>query len=284
MDCSVIRSAFAPGKIILSGEYAVVFGEPGIAVPTHRGFSAKFTEDLRATSLVVHWPDAHPLWREYIDTIVEKCLEREDHFFGTLELSCTLPLGKGMGSSTAAIVAVCRALLGADCEQTALDIEDALNPGHSGIDFATIWRNAPVEFQKGEDNKTLRLEYDILKNAILIDTGTPDEATPELVSWMREKQQEIEGAIRSIGKCTQRLIAGESPVTVLRDHHQAQVTMGIVPKEIQTMIAKIEHVGGAAKVIGAGGRTGGAGMVVAIGENLDAIRSTIPTHFDTIDL
>jgi len=52
---------------------------------------------------------------------------------------------------------------------------------------------------------------------------------------------------------------------------------------VQAMIAAIERTGGAAKVIGAGGRAGGAGMVVAIGENIDSIRTAIPTHFDTID-
>jgi mevalonate kinase len=278
------RTSFAPGKIILSGEYAVVFGQPGIAVPTTRGFTAIFTENLQALELTIEWPDAHPLWKQYIDKIVTRCLEIEDHFFGTLKLSCNIPLGKGMGSSTAAVIAVCRALLGEDCETIARTIEDELNPGHSGIDFAAIWRGAPVEFQKDMEPKTVRLEYDLLTSGILIDTGEPTEPTPELVSWIRDKQESIDTAIRTIGHCTERLIAGEDPTLVIRDHHQAQVALGVVPTNVQTMVEAIEKAGGAAKVIGAGGRAGGAGMVLAFGENIEAILAAIPPSFDTIDL
>ncbi|MDD5469880.1 MAG: hypothetical protein PHO92_03755, partial [Candidatus Peribacteraceae bacterium] len=58
-----------------------------------------------------------------------------------------------------------------------------------------------------------------------------------------------------------------------KEHHRAQVAIGVVPKAVQTMFAEIEKVGGAAKVIGAGGKTGGGGMVLAVHKNLDLITS-----------
>ena len=71
-------------------------------------------------------------------------------------------------------------------------------------------------------------------------------------------------AIQSIGDCTERLLKGESLHAVMRDHHRAQTVLGIVPDSAQKIIAQIESEGGSAKVIGAGGRTGGGGMVLCL--------------------
>lgn len=257
------RTSSAPGKIILSGEYAVVFGFPGIAVPAPVGVTAKYTEDLGRPDLQILWEDAHPKWLEYIEKIIQQCSEENEQLFGKLTIETDVPLGKGMGSSTAVIIAVCQALLGDNCENIARSIEDALNPGHSGIDFATIWHNSPIEFRKGEEPKMIRLEEELLKNTELIDTGTPNEQTPDLVAWIQERGQEVEPALQAIGRCSERIIAGEDIKAVIKDHHQAQIELGVVPKAVQKLITKIEQDGGAAKVIGAGGRTGGGGMVLA---------------------
>jgi mevalonate kinase len=42
------------------------------------------------------------------------------------------------------------------------------------------------------------------------------------------------------------------------------VKLGVVPETVQKLIENIEKTGGVAKVIGAGGRTGGAGIVLAL--------------------
>ena len=43
-DMVVVKST-APGKIILTGEYAVVFGYPGIAVPSPLSMTVTLEED-----------------------------------------------------------------------------------------------------------------------------------------------------------------------------------------------------------------------------------------------
>lgn len=256
------RTASAPGKIILSGEYAVVFGFPGVAVPAPVGVTAIYTEDLGQPDLQIIWEDAHPKWLEYIEKIIERCQAENDHLYGTLEIEADVPLGKGMGSSTAVIISVCRALLGDDCEVIARSVEDELNPGNSGIDFATIWYNSPIEFRKGEEPKIIRLEKDLLENTELIDTGAPNEQTHELVAWMNDHLDKIEPTLHTIGRCSERIIAGQDIKQIVKDHHRAQVELGVVPEEVRELITKIEQDGGAAKVIGAGGRTGGGGMVL----------------------
>jgi mevalonate kinase len=151
-----------------------------------------------------------------------------------------------------------------------------VNPGNSGLDFAVIWNNQPLRFIKGEKPQALEYTQELLENALLIDTGMPGETTAELVNWIKERKDEVEDSIKKIGECTDRLLQGESPLAVFPDHHRAQIALGVVPQNVQDLIAQIEKKGGAAKVIGAGGRTGGGGMVLAVGidtgtiENFDA--------------
>ena len=246
------RTASAPGKIILSGEYAVVFGYKGIAVPAKLTMDVAYEES--AKPLAIDWPGASPEWHAYAKKVAELC----GCSTGTIAVRTMLPLGKGMGSSTALVIAMTRCLIGDDRDR-ALTIEDAMNPGHSGLDFAVIWNNTPTA-------KNYQLQA-----AVLIDTGKPNETTPELVAWVRSREATLKEPLAAIGRCTERLLGGESPMTVFPDHHRAQVALGVVPENTQSLIKKIEQLSAVAKVIGAGGRTGGGGMVLAIGSDPDAI-------------
>jgi mevalonate kinase len=169
-----------------------------------------------------------------------------------------------MGSSTAVVIAICRCLLGDDRRDDALAIEDIVNPGHSGLDFSVIWMNTPVSFKKGTTPQPVTLDLAFLKRSSLIDTGKPHETTAELVAWMRSRETEVKPHLEMIGRCTERLLAGEDPMGVIRDHHRAQVGLGVVTPEAQRIIADMEKSGGAAKVLGAGARTGGGGMILAL--------------------
>ncbi|MDD3896668.1 MAG: hypothetical protein PHU04_02360 [Candidatus Peribacteraceae bacterium] len=259
------QRATASGKIILSGEYAVVFGYPGIAMPAPIGIQAIF-EPSQQKNIELRWEDAPQEWLEYLGTIVERCGELGAQK-GKISIVNQIPLGKGMGSSTALVIGVTRAFLGQDCRTQALTVEDAVNPGHSGLDFAVIWEGKPVLFQKGETVQPISLPASLLQGALLIDTGTPNETTPELIAWVKEREQELMPHLKTIGECTERLATGENLQSVLRDHHRAQVALGVVPEGVRKFIAEIERAGGAGKVLGAGARTGGGGIVLAIGNN-----------------
>lgn len=260
------KSAFAPGKIILCGEYAVVFGYPGLAAPSTQGIRASFIEDSHCDHVTFDWPEAvgNP-WEQYLNTVIRLCVERGCQMNGTLRIAHDLPLGKGMGSSTALVVAVCRCLLGEDREAAAHAIEDAVNPGNSGIDFAVIWGNRALRFERGTTPQAVNLPDGVLANASLIDTGTPTETTPQLVAWVKERSKEpsVRDALRVIGNCTERILSGENPNAVIREHHRSQIILGVVPNAAKEVIAEIEHNGGAGKVLGAGSRNGGGGMVLA---------------------
>lgn len=269
-------SASAPGKIILTGEYAVLFGKRAVAVPSRETITALWTDDNELPELVIIWEGANTAWTNYAKQILALLKPHTGSLKGRLVIRCTLPLGKGMGSSTALVIALSRCMLGDGCEEVALSIEDRINPGHSGIDFAVIWRNEPILFARGQKPQSIVLPQHLLAHATLIDTGIPNESTKELVAWMKARfpaagtprpgteASKIMEAIDIIGTCTERLLHGESLHAVMRDHHRAQIALGVVPHAAQKIIADLEAKGGSAKVIGAGGRTGGGGMVLML--------------------
>ncbi|MDD5074395.1 MAG: hypothetical protein PHO54_00810 [Candidatus Peribacteraceae bacterium] len=273
------HTSFAPGKIIVSGEYAVVFGEPGLALPAPLGIRATFVEDAKKDHLDIKWLGikGNAEWDLYLRRITGLLEQGRSPFRGTLTVMNQLPLQKGLGSSTALVIAVSRVLIGKGKEAEALAVENELNTGHSGIDFAVIWQSCPIYFRKGQTPIPLKEKILDPRHAVLIDTGKPKETTPELVAMVKEKADDprIRQAIKTIGQCTERLRKGEDIRTVFRDHHRAQAALGVVPKAIQTMIADIERLGGAAKVTGAGGKTGGGGMVLAIHKNPDLITPVV---------
>lgn len=270
------QAATATGKIILCGEYAVLFGKPGIAIPAPLSVTATFEKDPSLGDVIVEWDtnNQQPTtndWHEYVDDIVNLCLSLGSIPPGILRIENTIPLGKGMGASTAFCIAIAKCLLGQDSKKQARMIEDALNPGHSGIDFAVIWNQKPIKFTKGAEVECINLPNVATSNFSLIDTDTPDQATPELVEWVQENYKDSEQvrlAIEQIGACClelQQVSSLPELKAVISKHHEAQCALGIVTDKAKSLITKIEQEGGAAKVIGAGSRTGGCGMILAFG-------------------
>ncbi len=258
-------TGIATGKIILAGEYAMAFGYPGIAIPSHETMRVRFRPASGGgLTVVFQRDDFHPEWAMYAGRVAEILMHTTaKHLCGRLSVDTDLPLGKGMGSSTALVIAIARCLLGSRWREGALMAEDAVNPGHSGMDFAVIAEGKPILFQRGKQPKPVTLPRSLIAKITLLDSGTPNEQTPELVAWVRSREAGLKAPLAVIGGCAERLLAGEDPRTVIREHHRAQVALGVVPPHAQAMIAAIDKEGRAAKVIGAGGRSGGGGMILS---------------------
>ena len=231
--------------------------------------SVQFEKNAETGDLSVAWEQmmGEPEWQQYLKQIIHEC----GTFGGSLTIASEIPLGKGMGSSTALVIAVCKCLLGEDCEQRAKEIEDIVNPGNSGIDFAVIWNQKPITFAKGSDPKIIDLPNNLLDGALLIDTGMPDQQTSELIEWITTRRNgdlkisaPINEALETIGNCCKNLQQNEPLAEIFTEHNAAQQSLGVVTDKAKELITKIEQEGGAAKVLGAGSRTGGCGMILAI--------------------
>ncbi len=136
--------AEAPGKIILFGEHAVVYGRPALA--------ATLDLKLRVT-LKEGPPERGPIWRGLEEhRILQRVFERALDFLNlqrpplSASLSGELPLGVGFGSSAALSVALLKALccwsgqmLDAEAlEAGALALERIFHGDPSGLDHRTI--------------------------------------------------------------------------------------------------------------------------------------------------
>lgn len=262
------RIGHACGKIILSGNTANRFGKRALAVPVGMYITAIWEKSETSgdeIKIIWHKQKSDGVWFATVRRILKLIEAKIGPLTGTLTIRNTLPLGKGMGSSTAIVVALTRCFFGEDCKTDALAIEDVINEGHSGLDFAAIWEERPVVIQ-GNKYEFTELPQG-LQRGILVDTGLPIEPTSKIIRALKERlatEKVLMDSVETIGNCTERLLAGEDPLSVFPDHYKGLVNLGVVPPRVRSLLDKIQRAGGAAKPGRFGGTTGGAGMVFAV--------------------
>jgi mevalonate kinase len=262
------KIAHACGKIIISGNMANTFGKRALAVPVDMHITVIWDKtDNTQDGLRIVWAGRkeNGVWLTTARKIITLIEARVGPLSGKLTIRNTLPLGKGMGSSTAIVVALARCFLGDNCKDEALAIEDVINKGNSGIDFAAIWEERTIVIKKNRYEFTDLPKQ--LERCFLFDTGLPAAPTSVIIGKLKErvpKEKILMDSVEKIGNCTERLLSGEDPLTVLPDHHRGQVNLGVVPPRVRKLIELIEQSGGAAKAARVGGATGGVGMVFAV--------------------
>ncbi len=167
--------ASAPGKIILFGEHAVVYGRPALAVPvTQVHADVEVVEsgsrgiwiDAPAVDLHVELntlPSDHPLASVIHNFLF---LWRVSPFPDLeVRISSTIPVASGLGSGAAVTVALSRALAShfnhsitdEEVNAFAYEIEKLHHGMPSGIDNTVITYARPVYFIKGTPIETFRV-------------------------------------------------------------------------------------------------------------------------------
>jgi mevalonate kinase len=272
------RIAHACGKIIISGNMSNTFGKRALAVPVDMHITATWDKSDNHEGLRIVWSGKkeNGIWLATSRNIIKLVEARLGPLSGKLTIRNTLPLGKGMGSSTAIVVALARCFFGENCKKEALAIEDVINKGHSGIDFAAIWEERPIVIRRDQYEFTDLPKG--LQHGFLIDTGLPAAPTSVIIRRLKERvprEKILMDSVETIGNCTERLLSGEDPLTVLPDHHRGQVNMGVIPPRVRTLIEKIQRCGGAAKAARVGGATGGVGMVFAVHQKITVLKKIV---------
>ncbi len=164
-------AASAPGKIILFGEHAVVYGRPAIAVPVvdvraravvtadPRGRPGEVrisARDIGLDSRVADLPAGHPFALAVNGAAGELGIERLPAL--RLQIASTIPIASGLGSGTAVSVAIARAVAAfvghpLDDEQVsriAYRVDQHYHGTPSGIDNTVITYAQPVFFIRGQ--------------------------------------------------------------------------------------------------------------------------------------
>lgn len=191
----------APGKIILFGEHAVVYGRPALAVPVTQVHADVEVTDTDSAGIWIDAPD--------IDLHAELNTLPSDHplasvihnlFFLSrvspfptinIKITSTIPVASGLGSGAAVTVALTRALsthinypmTDEQVNVFAYEIEKLHHGTPSGIDNTVITYAKPVYFVKGQAIETFKVGQPF--TIVIGDTGV-SAPTKESVGDVRK--------------------------------------------------------------------------------------------------
>jgi len=279
-----IFSASAPGKIILFGEHAVVYGRPAIAVPvTQVRAKAVVTPNLSGEPGVVlieasdvgiispldNLPPGDPI-RETIQ-YVKAALEVKSIPSCTLKVRSTIPIAAGLGSGASVSVAIIRSLSGflgnplpnETVSRIAYKIEKIHHGTPSGIDNTVVTYAKPVYYIK---EKTIE-HFNIAKPFTIIigDTGI-QSPTKEAVEDVRETCladpkhcERIFAAIESITKTARQSIENGFPDRLgplMDENHELLQAIGTSSPELDQLIMAAKKAGALGAKLSGGGRGG----------------------------
>lgn len=136
-------SASAPGKIVLMGEHAVVFGKPAIALAVNLRLRCRI--DRSNENLVNGQPLAlagNPYLSHIVNNIPKKSADVLSNQHFSFDVSSDIPAGSGLGSSAALSVATIGAL--AAMKNTSMD-EETISKKAFEVEFNVQGRASPMD-------------------------------------------------------------------------------------------------------------------------------------------
>lgn len=301
-------TASAPGKAILCGEHACVFGEPAVAMAIN--LRAKASAKLRKDELVhivakdigasgyfegkefkseVGGMEAR-LKLEPIQFAVEEVLRSARKVAGiNLEVQSDIPIAVGLGSSAAVAVASATAaseLLGLkmkkeDICSIAFRSERIVHINPSGIDNIISTYGGAILFRKGTEFLRLRIPVEF---PLIVGDTRISRSTGEMVSFVKESKEKypdvVEPILRSIGQLSERAAKAlekgnlEEFGEFMNINHELLSAIG-VSNEFLDRLTHVARKAGAlgAKLTGAGG--GGCIIALALPDKVNSVMKAI---------
>ena len=164
----------AHSKLILIGEHAVVYGKPAIALPFPVIEARAIIEAVQDTNTILfESPYYNGSYREMPSNMkgITICIDETLACLGEkpkglrIQMSSTIPLGRGLGSSAAIAIAIVRGLyqffgqaLNNEKLKELVHISETYAHGNpSGIDAAASANDYPIWFQHGSEITTLQI-------------------------------------------------------------------------------------------------------------------------------
>ncbi|GAP20329.1 mevalonate kinase [Leptolinea tardivitalis] len=277
-----LSTATAPGKAILLGEHAVVYGKPAIAIPVSQLRVEVTIEKFRCPDNEI-WIDS-PVVRLYknvkdlpfenplrlaIDLTKDRCTTKT--FSGMMiRINSALPIGGGMGSGAAVSCALIRALstcldgqaLPAETVNAlAFEVEKIHHGNPSGVDNTVITYEQPIYFKRNTPMKMVQVGTPI--HLVIADTGI-NSATSTMVNGVRKRYEQDKERYQGIFDSIENLVDKAHQAIEIGDINTLAMTMNENHRLLQAMevssfsldrLVKTAITAGAlaAKLIGAGG-------------------------------
>jgi mevalonate kinase len=280
-------TAAAPGKIILFGEHAVVYGRPAIAVPV-AGVRARVvvSSDPRSTSSQVRiqapdinleanldkLPVSHPLAAALRAVLAALNLPRSPACL--IRVKSTIPVASGLGSGAAVTVALIRAysaFLGKPLPDDrvnalAFEIEKLHHGTPSGIDNTVITYAMPVYFQRKPSGPAIEI-FNVPQpfQIVIGDTGVRSPTAVSVrdvrLAWQAQTEvfERLFDQIGSVSENARKIIEAGRPSQLgsLMDENQALlVQMGVSSPALDRLILAARAAGALGAKLSGGGRGG----------------------------
>jgi mevalonate kinase len=296
----------APGKAILLGEHAVVYGRPAIAVPVTQVQARAEVEDAPAGSGTIiiaadlerRFRLARGHARNRAGLALTRTVRNALELLGwrsepdlRITVSSTVPAGRGLGSGAAVATALVRALaahLGGFL--TARDISDLvyqtelLHHGTpSGIDNSVIAFGKPLYFVRGQVDEIFRLGRPL--RLVIGDAGVRS-ATRKVVAEVRRRWEKAQDAYEAhfeaigslVDQARQAMVRGDLlELGRLMNANQRELeAIGTSSAELERLIAAALDAGALGAKLSGSGR--GGNMIALVEEDAsDAVRAALVT-------
>lgn len=270
----------APGKIILFGEHAVVYGMPAIAIPVRTLRARALVETIEGNPGAVmvevkelglsFWLDEAEDFKPLVETIrillnrlglsTDQCLR--------ISIHSTIPVASGLGSSAALSAALLRALADHNGnslplhEQSSLVYEtEKIHHGTpSGIDNTVIIYDRPIYFQRNHEPEFIKPDKSL--TFLVASSGQPS-LTGEAVAGVRERwldnRPQYDSYFEAIGSVVEEarsaFSAGDLKIlgTMMNRNQELLEAIGVHTSALEKLIQAATKSGAAgAKLSGAG--------------------------------
>lgn len=262
--------AFAPGKLILLGEHAVVYGHPAVAIAVDRGTTVHLSHlDGASRVLSADIPGAEG------DPRLAAAIHSQLPSSGVgVRLRSTLPVGRGMGSSGALAIALVRAAAAwqgrvatlDECLRRGFEVERIFHGTPSGLDHSVSARGGALSYRRGPDGPELSPLSIAPLPLVVLDTGLAGD-TSALVAAVRARRPAVDPALSAIGELVTTLLpalkAGDLPTLGqgFTENQRLLRLIGVSTPEIEALVdLALDHGAFGAKLAGAGG----GGVVIAL--------------------
>jgi mevalonate kinase len=271
----------APGKIILFGEHAVVYGRPALAVPVTQVHADVDITNSNSTGIWIQAPDInlhaelntlpsdHP-----IASVIHNLffLSRVSPFPSlNIKITSTIPVASGLGSGAAVTAALTRALSShinypmtdEQVNAFAYEIEKLYHGTPSGIDNTVITYAKPVYFIKGQAMETFQVARPF--TIVIGDTGI-SAPTKESVGdvhklWEADKAkwENVFDEIADISFSARRVIEeGWTKMlgALMDENHALLQSMTVSSPELDQLVSAARNAGALGAKLSGGGRGG----------------------------
>jgi mevalonate kinase len=252
--------ARAPGKVLILGEHAVVYGHPALAAAIPRYLTVE-VEPAREPQ--VELPGlATP--REVLGAALAIAREAGHQGGFHARVESEIPLGAGLGSSAALGVALARAFKPGcapeEAARLAMHVERAAHGAPSGVDPAACAHGGMISFQRGSVE---RVEGRVWLCVALSGVARGTRSTVMPLAERRKTDPRIDPMLARLGALAREGRRDLGRLGPLMDEAHALLgELGVSCPELEEAVGKLKRAGAlGAKLTGAGG--GGAAIGLA---------------------